>query len=182
MAESAEISGDGAPSAVGFQRLRGFHEIRGLRPVSSAAGWETWRFLPETGLSRWHPHGKWTVTATAADAEGHTVKAYTTFQLRRVTGLRGVAVNRVGDRVRVSGSLMRLDPLGPAAFRPFRGQPVVIRQRRTGSEVWRQVAKTVTSRDGWFDVRVRPIGEGLYRAEFPGTPRYAPDTRRERSH
>jgi hypothetical protein len=136
--------------------------------------WETWRFLPEKALSRWYPCGPWTVKATARSAGGDTTTAWATFNLRRATELDGMKVTRNGGaNVRVSGALLRVDPLGKVDYRPFAGQRITLRFRPTGSEEWRDVGTAVTRKDGWFSARLRGQGEGLWRAEYAGTTRYA---------
>jgi hypothetical protein len=120
----------------------------------------------------------WTIGATATDQAGNEVKAYTTFHLRRETALEGFAVSQ-RKRVRVSGTLMRLDPYGLLGRRPFAKRRVLIRFREAGGE-WRTLASVLTRQDGSFDRRVKPAGEGVYRVEFPATSRYAADISPER--
>ncbi|MCT9932753.1 hypothetical protein N5079_21345 [Planotetraspora sp. A-T 1434] len=162
--------------------------LRGVRVSAPPVGggsrgneWETWRFLPEKALSRWYPSGPWTVTATAKDAAGGTVTARTTFFLKRATELEGVHAVRADDRVRITGTLLRVDPVGRVDYRPFPGQPVAICFRPGGSKVWRTVATAVTGKDGWFSARVRATGDGMWRAEYAGTGHYAPDTSSDRN-
>ncbi|WP_370017737.1 hypothetical protein [Planotetraspora sp. GP83] len=162
--------------------------LRGVRMPAPPVGggsrgneWETWRFLPEKALSRWYPSGPWTVTATAKDAAGGTVTARTTFFLKRATELEGVNAVRADDRVRITGTLLRVDPVGRVDYRPFPGQPVVICFRPGGSKAWRTVATAVTGKDGWFSARVRAAGDGMWRAEYAGTGHYAPDTSSDRN-
>ncbi|MEW9531118.1 hypothetical protein [Microbispora sp. NPDC049125] len=154
-----------------------------MRTTRAGAGqeWETWRFLPEKALSRWYPSGPWTVTATAWDARGGVVTARTTFALRRATSLEGVKAVRDGDEgVRVTGTLLRVDPVGRVDYRPFPGQRVTVSYRRGGSGEWRPLGRAFTRRDGWFSTRLRAPGDGVWRAEYSGTTHYAPDVSAEK--
>ncbi|WP_182886206.1 hypothetical protein [Microbispora sp. H10885] len=148
----------------------------------ATGGWETWRFLPDRPLSRWYPSGPWTVTATAVDARGGTAVARAVFHLRRATEIEGlkVARGRGGDDTRVTGTLLRVDPGGRVDYRPFPGQRVRISFRPAGSSEWRPVGEAVTRRDGWFSARTREDGQGAWRAEYAGSPRYAADVSSER--
>ncbi|GGO23495.1 hypothetical protein GCM10010116_47370 [Microbispora rosea subsp. aerata] len=163
------------PGVVGASRTGG----RPARRASSGE-WETWRFLPDKRLSRWYPHGPWTVTATAVNARGERVVAHAGFNLRRATEIEGLKVVRDGDTVRVTGTLLRVDPVGKVDYRPFAGQRIEIRFRPAGSSRWKTVGEAVTRRDGWFSVRVRADGEGTWRAEYAGTSRYAADASPQR--
>lgn len=138
-------------------------------------GWEVWRFLPQKPLSRWYPSGPWTVTATAVDADGHSVTAGTTFSLRRATELEGVKVARDGDDVRITGTLLRVDPRGRVDYRPFGKQRVVFCFRPSGAAEWQDMGSAVTRKDGWFSGRVRDAGDGAWRAEYAGNKHYARD-------
>ncbi|MEU6428028.1 hypothetical protein ABZ860_19230 [Microbispora sp. NPDC046973] len=142
--------------------------------------WETWRFLPDKPLSRWYPSGPWTVTATAVNARGERAVARVGFNLRRATEIEGLKVVRDGEGVRVTGTLMRVDPVGKVDYRPFPGQRVRICFRPAGSSRWKTVGEAVTRRDGWFTARVRADGEGAWRAEYAGTSRYAADASPQR--
>ncbi|XVQ82676.1 hypothetical protein ACQP2K_27950 [Microbispora siamensis] len=152
---------------------------RPARRVSSGE-WETWRFFPDKPLSRWYPSGPWTVTATAVNARGERAVARVGFNLRRATEIEGLKVVRDGDGVRVTGTLLRVDPVGKVDYRPFAGQRVRICFRPAGSSRWKTVGEAVTRRDGWFTARVRADGEGAWRAEYAGTSRYAADASPQR--
>lgn len=152
---------------------------RPARRISSGE-WETWRFLPDKPLSRWYPHGPWTVTATAVNARGERAVAHAGFNLRRETQIEGLKVAREGNGVRVTGTLLRVGPGGKVDYRPFAGQRVRIRFRPEGSSRWKTVGEAVTREDGWFSAKVRADGEGAWRAEYAGTPRYAAETSAQR--
>ncbi|KAB8187305.1 hypothetical protein [Microbispora catharanthi] len=162
------------PGMVGASRAG-----RPVRRISSGE-WETWRFLPDKPLSRWYPSGPWTVTATAVNARGERAVARVGFNLRRATEIEGLKVVRDGDGVRVTGTLLRVDPVGKVDYRPFAGQRVRICFRPAGSSRWKTVGEAVTRRDGWFTARVRAEGEGAWRAEYAGTSRYAADASPQR--
>ncbi|MBB2744460.1 UNVERIFIED_ORG: hypothetical protein FHR35_004296 [Microbispora rosea subsp. rosea] len=162
------------PGMVGASRTG-----RPVRRISSGE-WETWRFLPDKPLSRWYPSGPWTVTATAVNARGERAVARVGFNLRRATEIEGLKVVRDGDGVRVTGTLLRVDPVGKVDYRPFAGQRVRICFRPAGSSRWKTVGEAVTRRDGWFTARVRADGEGAWRAEYAGTSRYAADASPQR--
>ncbi|WP_433501001.1 hypothetical protein ACQP1K_12280 [Sphaerimonospora sp. CA-214678] len=136
-------------------------------------GWEVWRFLPQKPLSRWYPSGPWTITATATGADGGSVTAHTTFSLRRATQLEGVKVARDGDDVRITGTLLRVDPQGRVDYRPFGKQRVVFCFRPSGSDDWQDVGSAVTRKDGWFSGRMHNAGDGAWRAEYVGNKHYA---------
>ncbi|GII51719.1 hypothetical protein Pth03_01080 [Planotetraspora thailandica] len=160
--------------------------VRGLPMSTTSANrsrseWETWMFLPEKPLSRWYPSGQWTVTATARDATGAVAVSRTMFFLKRETTLEGVNVVRQAGGVRVTGTLLRVDPLGRVDYRPFPGQPVVLRFRPAGSQIWRTMRTTVTDRNGWFAGRLNGQGDGLWRAEYAGTRHYAGDISADRN-
>ncbi|MGI5156805.1 hypothetical protein [Microbispora sp. CA-102843] len=163
------------PGMMGASRAGG----RPARRISSGE-WETWRFFPDKPLSRWYPSGPWTVTATAVNARGERAVARVGFNLRRATEIEGLKVVRDGDGVRVTGTLIRVDPLGKVDYRPFAGQRVRICFRPAGSSRWKTVGEAVTRRDGWFTARVRVDGEGAWRAEYAGTSRYAADASPQR--
>jgi hypothetical protein len=148
--------------------------VPGAGPIGS--GWETWLFLPQKPLSRWYPSGQWTVTATARNAAGAVVTSRTTFFLRRQTTIEGVNVVRNDNQVRITGTLLRVDPLGRVDYRPFAGQSVALCFRPAGSGTWRTMGTAVTDKDGWFSRRLRGMGEGVWRAEYAGTAHYARDT------
>ncbi|MEU6411108.1 hypothetical protein [Microbispora sp. NPDC046933] len=180
------------PAAVPLPGLGGLASaampgVVGASPVNrrparrtSSGEWETWRFLPDKPLSRWYPSGPWTVTATAVNARGERAVARVGFNLRRATEIEGLKVARDGDAVRVTGTLLRVDPVGKVDYRPFPGQRVRICFRPAGSSRWKTVGETVTRRDGWFTARVRADGEGTWRAEYAGTSRYAADASPQR--
>ncbi|MEV7804725.1 hypothetical protein AB0O28_17435 [Microbispora sp. NPDC088329] len=170
------------PGVVGASPPRGrpARRISPARPGESSGEWETWRFLPDKPLSRWYPSGPWTVTATAVNARGERAVARTEFNLRRATEIEGLKVTRDGDGVRVTGTLLRVDPVGRVDYRPFAGQRVRICFRPAGSSRWRTVGEAVTRRDGWFSARVRADGEGTWRAAYAGTSRYAADASPQR--
>ncbi|GAA4592821.1 hypothetical protein GCM10023194_55590 [Planotetraspora phitsanulokensis] len=135
--------------------------------------WETWLFLPERPLSRWYPSGPWTVTATARNAEGNVVTYRTIFFLKRQTALEGVNVVRSDNQVRITGTLLRVDPLGRVDYRPFEGQEIALAFRPSGSGTWRTMGTAVTDKNGWFSSRHRGMGDGVWRAEYAGTGHYA---------
>ncbi|WP_204285602.1 hypothetical protein [Microbispora amethystogenes] len=116
------------------------------------------------------------------DARGGTAVARAVFHLRRATEIEGlkVARGRGGDETRVTGTLLRVDPGGRVDYRPFPGQRVRISFRPSGSSEWRPVGEAVTRRDGWFSARTREDGQGAWRAEYAGSPRYAADVSSER--
>jgi hypothetical protein len=143
--------------------------------LRSRSEWETWLFLPEKPLSRWYPSGQWTVTATARDAAGGVVTSRSVFFLKRETTLEGVNVVRHDGDVRITGTLLRVDPLGQVDYRPFAGQSVALRFRPAGSRTWRTMGTAVTNKDGWFTGRLNAQGDGLWRAEYAGTGHYAGD-------
>ncbi|WP_113704591.1 hypothetical protein [Nonomuraea lactucae] len=153
---------------------------RGGLPMTEE--WETWRFLPEKGLNRFHPAGTWTISATARDATGASVTKYTTFQLRRETRLRDVRVSGVPRvpgvpgpaSVRLSGVLTRVGPRGYVDFTPFAEQPVEILWRAETSGTWEEVASTPTRDDGAFARTVPGRTGGEWRVRYPGTGQYAP--------
>ncbi|GLV50388.1 hypothetical protein TBS_09630 [Thermobispora bispora] len=146
---------------------------RGLRTAAADAGWETWRFLPEKRLSRRYPSGPWTVTVTARNARGAETTAQAEFRLRRATELSGVTVARAGGRVRVTGTLLRVDPAGRVAYRPFAGQRVLIRHRPKGARSWRTAGSATTGKDGWFSAKVPREGVQEWRVEYPGDDHHA---------
>lgn len=153
------------------------------RSSGRASGWETWRFHPETALSRWYPSGRWTVTATARNGLGATTIGYTSFYLRRATELEGVNVNPVDKGAEVTGTLLRVDPLGRVAYRPFAGQSVTIQVRPAeaeGSAEWRTLGTAVTGEDGWFTRHVRGKAGRVWRVNYAGSNHYAPDISAEK--
>ncbi|WP_328710352.1 hypothetical protein [Microbispora hainanensis] len=169
----------GLASAVVPRMTGASRDGRPVRRMSSGE-WETWRFLPDKALSRWYPHGPWTVTATAVNARGERAVAHAGFNLRRETQIEGLKVAREGNSVRVTGTLLRVGPGGKVDYRPFAGQRVTIRFRPEGSSRWKTVGEAVTREDGWFNAKVRADGEGSWRAEYAGTPRYAAETSAQR--
>ncbi|MBX6387157.1 MAG: hypothetical protein IRZ07_29965 [Microbispora sp.] len=170
-----ELASEAVPAVVGASQLR-----RGPARRTSPGEWETWRFLPDKRLSRWYPHGPWTVTATAVNARGDRVVAHAGFNLRRATEIEGLKVARDGDGVRVTGTLLRVAPGGKVDYRPFAGQTVKVRFRPAGSSDWKTVGEAVTRKDGWFSARVRAQGAGTWRAEYSGTSKYAADVSAQR--
>ncbi|NUW32162.1 hypothetical protein HTZ77_12065 [Nonomuraea sp. SMC257] len=144
--------------------------------MSFNGDWQTWRFLPDKGLTRNYPAGTWTVTATATGADGATTTKYSTFQLRRETKLDGVRVTPTtdGSAVRFAGSLNRLGPKGVADYAPFAEQPVDILWRPDGGSTWEEVAEVTTGEGGAFATDVAGRTGGSWRVRYEGTPRYAP--------
>ncbi|NUW41693.1 hypothetical protein [Nonomuraea rhodomycinica] len=144
--------------------------------MSFNGDWQTWRFLPDKGLTRYYPAGTWTITATAVGADGATTTKYSTFQLRRETKLDGVRVTPApdGSAVRFAGSLRRLGPKGVADFAPFSEQPVDILWRPDDGSTWEEVAEVTTSANGAFAKDVAGRAGGSWRVRYEGTPRYAP--------
>ncbi|MBN6055516.1 hypothetical protein JYK22_26515, partial [Nonomuraea sp. RK-328] len=144
--------------------------------MSLNGDWQTWRFLPDKGLTRYYPAGTWTVTATAVGADGATTTKYATFQLRRETKLDGVRVTSApdGSAVRFAGSLNRLGPKGVADYAPFAEQPVDILWRPDGGSAWEEVAEVTTGEGGAFAKDVEGRTGGSWRVRYEGTARYAP--------
>lgn len=149
-------------------------------PVGEPSGgdgteWEIWRFLPQKALSRWYPSGLWTITVTAKNEEDRVVTARTAFSLRRATRLEGVKVVRNGDGVRITGTLLRVDPKGRVDYRPFGKQRVIFSFRPAGADDWQVMGDAVTRKDGWFSARLNDAGDGQWRAEYGGNNHYAGD-------
>ncbi|MFI6316007.1 hypothetical protein ACIBG8_00730 [Nonomuraea sp. NPDC050556] len=140
-------------------------------------GWETWRFLPARGLNRYYPSGAWTITATAADADGRTVTEHSTFYLRRETQLSSVRADKVkGARaVRLRGELSRVDPEGYRAYAPFPRQRLEILYRAAQTASWTEVGTAVTRGSGRFMTTIQGRAKGYWRVRYPGTNHYATD-------
>ena len=145
-------------------------------PPPAADEWETWRFLPDKALNRFHPAGIWTITATARNAAGATVSRYTTFRLRRETKLTDVRVGAApgSQAVRLDGVLRRVGPRGYVEYAPFAGQRIEILWRAAAEADWQQVASTATGEDGGFAKIVTGRSGGQWRVRFPGTGHQAP--------
>lgn len=144
-------------------------------PLRIGDGWETWRFLPSQGLTRFYPSGVWTITATARAEDGSTVTARSTFNLRHETRLAELQIAKVaGARaVRLSGTLRRVDPQGYADYAPFGNQRLEISYRRTEGEEWQRVATADTSATGRFERRLPGRLHGLWQVRYPGSDAYA---------
>lgn len=140
-----------------------------------AGGWETWRFLPDKQLTRYYPAGTWTITATARGEDGTTVTKQATFQLKRETRMSSVQAANVrgAQRVRLTGSLRRVDPRGYSDYTPFAKQEVAILWRESMSEPWEHVATTTTGTTGEFARTVPARVGGFWRARYAGTDHYA---------
>ncbi|MFI6909389.1 hypothetical protein ACIBKY_49565 [Nonomuraea sp. NPDC050394] len=138
-------------------------------------GWQTWRFLPEKGLTRYYPSGTWTIVATATGPDGRSVTAYKTFKLRKETRLTSVQATKVAGTkaVRLRGVLTRVDPMGFTDYSPFGNQRMEILHRRDEKSPWRQEAVATTSELGKFGKTVLGPARGQWRARFPGTGHYA---------
>ncbi|GII87511.1 hypothetical protein Ssi03_55010 [Sphaerisporangium siamense] len=138
-------------------------------------GWELWRFDPPVGLTRWYPAGRWRVVATARNAGGARSTASSTFLFRKATMFSGVRVTPVRGRawrVRVSGTLMRVDPTGRYDYWSFPGQRVTVQFRKHGGRKWRSVAKARTDGEGRFARQVRRA-HGTWRVIYPGNSHYS---------
>jgi hypothetical protein len=142
---------------------------------ASAQGWEIWRFNPPVGLSRWYPSGRWQAIATARNARGARATASSSFQFRKRTAFSGVRMARARKRaraLRMTGTLMRVDPTGRFDYWSFPRQRVTLQFRKHGKRSWKNVAKTRTNRDGYFARRVKRA-HGRWRVFYPGTRNYA---------
>jgi hypothetical protein len=149
--------------------------------------WRTWRFLPEKGLTRWYPMGRWTVEVTATGADGTSVTEYATFLLRRDTRFTGIesewvpalkpsgeaAREKDGRVLRVRGVLNRVDPKGFLDYAPYTGQPVEI-LHRAGGGAWARVATAETDAAGRFSRRLRNLEDGEWRVRYAGNNHHAP--------
>ncbi|MEV4218257.1 hypothetical protein [Nonomuraea sp. NPDC049725] len=146
-------------------------------PMRMSGGWQTWRFLPDKELTRFYPAGTWTITATAKGAQGASVTAYETFQLRRETRLSDVAVERSrhAEGVRLHGSLKRADARGLTGLSPFGGQRVELLWRQSPSGEWAHAGYVTTDAKGSFTHTVRDRTGGFWRVRYAGTGHYAPD-------
>jgi hypothetical protein len=140
-------------------------------------GWETWRFLPSKGLTRFYPSGTWTVTATARGAGGRMVTARTAFDLRHETRLTGLQADKVrGEHaVRLQGLFTRVDPVGYVDYSAFAGQRLEVFYRRESTGPWERVAETTTGKSGRFSVEVAGRTRGYWRLRYEGTAHYAPE-------
>ncbi|MFD0888222.1 hypothetical protein ACFQ08_27095 [Streptosporangium algeriense] len=135
--------------------------------------WETWRFTPDKGLTRWYPAGRWTVTVTARGTGDTVVTGHTVFRLRRKTRFGAVRAIAGEAGVRVRGVLNRVDPQGYLDYAPFPRQPVDILYRSEPGEAWRSVASAVTDDRGRFAGDVPGVEDGQWRLLFAGTGHYA---------
>ncbi|MFI6390459.1 hypothetical protein [Nonomuraea sp. NPDC050540] len=144
-------------------------------PMRRGDGWQTWRFLPEKGLTRYYPSGTWTIVATATSPDGRSVTAYKTFKLRKETRLTSVQATKVAGTkaVRLRGVLTRVDPMGFTDYAPFGNQRMEILHRRDEKSPWKQEAVATTSELGKFGKTVLGPAKGQWRARFPGTGHYA---------
>ncbi|MFI9556657.1 hypothetical protein [Nonomuraea endophytica] len=151
-----------------------WHEEK-VQPMRRGDGWQTWRFLPEKGLTRYYPSGTWTIAATATSPDGRSVTAYKTFKLRKETRLTSVQATKVpGTKaVRLRGVLTRVDPMGFTDYSPFGNQRMEILHRRDDKAPWKQEAVATTTELGKFGKTVLSSAKGQWRARFPGTGHYA---------
>ncbi|MEV7970972.1 hypothetical protein AB0O34_34015 [Sphaerisporangium sp. NPDC088356] len=169
--------GGGTPRALGGPSPLAPRAAEGPVPVAGKDGgrWEMWRFNPPVGLTRWYPSGRWRAIATARNARGARVTASSSFLFKKATALSGVQVGRVrkrGRAVRLTGTLMRVDPTGRFDYWSFPRQRVTLQFRRHGQRTWKTVAKARTNGDGRFARRVKRA-HGTWRVFYPGTPHYA---------
>ncbi|SDR25622.1 hypothetical protein [Thermostaphylospora chromogena] len=146
------------------------------RPVETRNGWEVWRFLPTEGLDRWHPAGRWTVTAVATGREGDTAVSHAAFHLRRETRFEGLTVRRTDDGVRVSGALKRLTARLDTDFAGYPDRRVQILHRDPDGVQWTRMADAVTGKGGRFTRTLYQRLDGDIRVRFGGTGRYAAET------
>ncbi|MBB3733500.1 hypothetical protein [Nonomuraea dietziae] len=155
----------------------------GVQPQRVGDGWETWRFMPSQGLTRFYPSGVWTITATAKAEDGSTVTEHHTFNLRHETKLGDLEIDRVrgAKAVRLSGTLRRVDPNGYADFAPFGKQRLEISYRRTETEEWQQVATVDTAATGRFERRVDGRMHGQWKVHYAGNDSYAAEQAGTRS-
>ncbi|TDB98906.1 hypothetical protein E1267_38285 [Nonomuraea longispora] len=141
-----------------------------------AETWETWRFLPDKKLNRYYPTGTWTITATAKGPDGATVTEYESFQLRRDAKLASVRVDgTAGGKVRLRGSLTRVDPRGLTDYGPFAKQRLEILWRAGDSSPWERIGEVRTDASGSFATTVAGRTGGFWRVRYPGTGHYASD-------
>ncbi|MFI6503476.1 hypothetical protein [Nonomuraea typhae] len=145
------------------------------RIMRAGDDWETWRFLPEKGLTRYYPSGAWTVTVTAKGPDGTSITRYAAFKLRRETRLTSIqAAKTPGTKaVRLRGVLTRVDPDGFTDYSPFGNQRMEIMYRRTPASPWETVAVATTAESGAFTKTVKGRARGEWRAHFPGSAHYA---------
>ncbi|MGP3932748.1 hypothetical protein [Nonomuraea sp. KM88] len=149
---------------------------RSATPASAAEGWETWRFLPDKRLNRYYPTGTWTIAATATGRGGTTVTEYESFQFRRNTKLASVRVDgTAGGKVRLRGSLTRVDPRGLTDYGPFSRQKLDILWRADESSDWERIGEVRTDAAGSFATTVSGRTGGFWRVRYPGTGHYAAD-------
>ncbi|WP_157247522.1 hypothetical protein [Nonomuraea typhae] len=148
---------------------------RPQRVMRAGDDWETWRFLPEKGLTRYYPSGTWTVTATAKGPDGTSITQHATFKLRRETRLTSIQAAKVpGTKaVRLRGVLTRVDPDGFTDYSPFGNQRMEIMYRRSPASPWEAVAVATTAESGAFTKTVKGRARGEWRAHFPGSAHYA---------
>ncbi|TDD14007.1 hypothetical protein [Nonomuraea diastatica] len=148
----------------------------GSPATSAAEGWETWRFLPDKRLNRYYPTGAWTIAATATGPGGATVTEYESFQFRRDTKLASVRVDgTAGGKVRLRGSLTRVDPRGLTDYGPFAQQTLDILWRADASSAWERIGEVRTDAAGSFATTVSGRTGGFWRVRYPGTGHYAAD-------
>ncbi|MEU8270110.1 hypothetical protein AB0B89_23500 [Sphaerisporangium sp. NPDC049002] len=169
--------GGGTPWAPGGPSPLAPRDAEGPVPVAGQGGqgWEMWRFNPPVGLTRWYPSGRWRAIATARNARGARVTASASFLFKKATTLSGIQVGRVRKRaraVRLSGTLMRVDPTGRFDYWSFPRQRVTLQLRTHGKGPWKTVAKARTNGDGHFTRRVKRA-HGTWRVFYPGTRHYA---------
>ncbi|MEU1881775.1 hypothetical protein ABZ470_31105 [Streptosporangium sp. NPDC020072] len=153
--------------------VTGTADGQGASAPAPAPEWEIWRFVPDKGLTRWYPTGRWTVTVTARGAGGEVVTGHTVFRLRRETRFSAVRVAAGETGARVRGVLNRVDPQGYLDYAPFPGQPVGILHRSEPGEPWQSVASATTDAQGRFARDVPGIRDGQWRILFAGTGHYA---------
>ncbi|TDD04969.1 hypothetical protein E1292_18050 [Nonomuraea deserti] len=149
--------------------------------AAAAEGWETWRFLPDKRLNRYYPTGTWTIAATATGPGGATVTEYESFQFRRDTKLASVRVDgTAGGKVRLRGSLTRVDPRGLTDYGPFAKQTLEVLWRADESSAWERIGEVRTDAAGSFATTVSGRTGGFWRVRYPGTGHYAADVSKSR--
>lgn len=146
------------------------------RAIGTRDGWEVWRFLPAEGLDRWHPAGRWTVTAIATGRDGDTAVSHAAFHLKRETRFTELTVKRTDDGVHVSGALNRLTARLDTDFAGYPGRRVQILHRDPDGVQWTRMADTVTGKGGRFSQTLYQRLDGDIRVRFGGTDRYAAET------
>ncbi|MDA0636567.1 hypothetical protein OUY22_24390 [Nonomuraea sp. MCN248] len=111
--------------------------------------------------------GKWnyTVTASNGDKAGEPLKG--SFDVKKALETKIVRFDANPDRI-TKGDRVRLSAQLRAGDQGYGGQEVALAFRSRGSDDFRKVTTTKTSRNGWFSAAVRPWRSGEWRAEFGG--------------